>query len=156
MKLCSVILLLLASTGLAAQEAVLSSGSYHRGSAASLSWSLGELSVTTLRAGGVILTQGVQQARLTATPAGEPAGVGLGITAYPNPATDYLTVSMGGGGAGSAHLALHDLHGRVILRERLAGSPHTLNLSGIPPAVYVLRVYEGGRELKTFRVVKHY
>ena len=70
---------------------IASAGNYSEAGGISLSWTLGEVAVTTLTQGDIVLTQGFQQSFLK--------DVGFGvhpinwqIAAYPNPVVDELRI----------------------------------------------------------------
>ena len=71
-----------------------------------------------------------------------------GLVVYPNPATDRLTVRLPG--ATRFETALYDLSGRRVVER----SQHaTLDLSQLPPGVYLLNVYTHDHVLSR-RIVK--
>ncbi len=75
----------------------------------------------------------------------------IGFTWYPNPARDRVTVRQPH--PGTAHLTLHDVTGRAVLRERLPAGEHELDVSGLASGVYVWRMADdGGRALGSGRL----
>ncbi|GGG38253.1 T9SS type A sorting domain-containing protein [Hymenobacter glacieicola] len=80
-------------------------------------------------------------------------------TAFPNPFTDALYLTMDANGASEANLTLVDLTGRVIRQQRVvlsAGSNSVAlnNLTDLQPGVYLLRLAKSGNATETIRVVK--
>ena len=65
---------------------------------------------------------------------------GPAFTVVPNPARGSVTLTLEGEAALPATVTVLDLQGRELRRETLRSSTHTLNLQGIPPATYILRL----------------
>jgi len=71
----------------------------------------------------------------------------LSFNAWPNPATTELHIRSG---QPLAQLRLLDISGRAVLSENMVTDRHTLQLSGIPPGLYLLEATdtEGLRAVK--------
>ncbi len=143
-----------ASLTLHAQEAVVSSGSYHENGDLSISWSLGETVIETFVADDFILTQGFQQSSLIVTTVEEIADLDFGLSAYPNPTSDYLTLSLNGEVPEKAGFELYDLSGRHFFSGDLKDTSKEISFSAMEPGIYFLRVLISGRPVKTFKIVK--
>lgn len=69
-----------------------------------------------------------------------------GISLYPNPATDEVTLSFHAGGAGQCTLALTDIAGKTIRKETVgyaAGrNEHTLSTGHLAAGVYMIRLQD--------------
>ena len=146
------LLLVLAVTallGVNAQQMILSpnvlasAGGYGESENISLSWTLGELAVTTLTGGNHILTQGFQQSF------GLDIGtrdriMDLNITAYPNPVDNELFVKFGIEKEGDYILEIEDVTGRVMYlqshRNVEPGDILRVNTSAFSKGVYFLRI----------------
>jgi len=76
---------------------------------------------------------------------------GLGLDAYPNPATDGMFISMESLVEEFATIRIHDLSGRLVYQEsRIVPEGHSLmqlDVSGYAPGMYVLSV--NGQELRS-------
>ena len=57
---------------------------------------------------------------------------------YPNPAGDIITISSGYGGRGSVTIV--SLSGRVLLTGYVEGSNHNLDVSGLMPGTYIVKL----------------
>ena len=126
------------------QSVIASGGGYAESESMSLSWTLGELAITTLTGGDKILTQGFQQS----------FGFGTGITAqelnwkisaYPNPMIDVLFVKFDVDRAREFWIEIQDVTGRVISREHQKeirpGDVVQLNTSDFTDGIYFLKVF---------------
>jgi hypothetical protein len=72
-----------------------------------------------------------------------------GISIYPNPVKDHVTVQCSAG----AQIMVHDVMGRVIYTARSNGSAHVVDMSRVGQGVYFVEVKEGA-EVVTKKIVK--
>ena len=77
-----------------------------------------------------------------------------GVSVYPNPATDFLTVKIAK--LQNASILLYDLTGKVVLSSSLGLATNSLDISGLDKGFYVYKIISQGKELITgkFSVVK--
>jgi len=135
-------------------QAVVSGGAYHQGSAGSISWSLGEVTTETLKAGDYIITQGFQQGRLGLTSVKEIPNLDFTISAYPNPTHDHINIEIIGE-ITNMHYAVFDINGRAVKSGEIIENPTQISFSDMSSAIYFVRIMQNGQELKTLRVVKN-
>ncbi|MDU0368856.1 T9SS type A sorting domain-containing protein [Hymenobacter endophyticus] len=64
------------------------------------------------------------------------------VAIFPNPATDQLTVQLGGltGPVGTVRATLLNMLGQVVTEQRGSGSTLKVGLAGVTPGVYLLRL----------------
>lgn len=76
------------------------------------------------------------------------------ITAYPNPVNDVLTVAIDGGIAGTAHIQLVDITGK-LLRSIITTTNNSLqfDMSGLPSGIYCVR-YIDADHTQTIKISK--
>jgi hypothetical protein len=161
--LLSLIALALWSIGLQAQsltpQVVASAGRYTSVGGYSLSYTVGEASVTTLAASGHFLTQGFQQ------PEDKTNGVVslkwplLDVTLFPNPAHETLNVwvQCKDNACNHLHVSVVDLLGRELpLPGETSGSGnevrYAFNVKSLSASMYFIRLQDNGRGLS--QVVK--
>ncbi|MEI8253525.1 MAG: T9SS type A sorting domain-containing protein [bacterium] len=60
------------------------------------------------------------------------------ITIYPNPSTDYLTVSFNQ--SGEYNVFISDLSGRIVLEKKYSGQQFTIDVKSFHPGMYSLRI----------------
>jgi hypothetical protein len=65
-----------------------------------------------------------------------------GISVYPNPAKDYVTVELPENTAGT--LALFDLNGKIVINQPVRGNVATINTTSLSAGVYMLRLVQDG------------
>jgi hypothetical protein len=155
MKTAAIFVFLVAlALGVIAQQAVVSSGNYHENSAGSVSWGLGETVIQTFSTENAIITQGFQQTRLTITSVSEMPGLSFSVTAYPNPTHNFVNLKVERENVEDIKYDIYDLNGRVVLKGIMESNPAQINFSDLRPGVYIIRLTENNKELKSFKVVK--
>jgi hypothetical protein len=151
----SIIVLLLCALHVQGQQQVVSSaGNFHANASGSISWTLGELAVETLTTAGNILTQGFQQSRLTVTGIGDLPILDYEIVVFPNPASDHLIILTDKEQHENLYYQLYDLSGKIIVQDRIRETETTIPVNNLRSAVYLLRIIEGNRQVRAFKVVK--
>lgn len=119
-------------------------GDYAESGQISISWTLGELAVSTLAGENMILTQGFQQPFDVGVGTG-PEAVNWNISVYPNPVRDVLTIRFGIEKAADFLIQVQDVTGRVLAVEQnkniLPGDIVQLNTSGYSEGVYFVKLF---------------
>jgi hypothetical protein len=150
-----IIIMLLCALHVQGQQQVVSSaGNFHANASGSISWTLGELAVETLSTANNILTQGFQQSRLTVTGMGDIAILDYEIVVFPNPASDHIIIRTDKEQHENLHYQLYDLSGKIILQNKILETETTIPVNHLKSAVYLLRIIEGNRQVRAFKVVK--
>jgi hypothetical protein len=160
LKLSAIILLGLGLTGLQAQTSVNATGGDASGSGGSVSYSVGQVVYTTNIGANGSVAQGVQQPYEISVVTGleEAKGISLSVTAYPNPTTDYLTLSIDASttlSIQSMSYQLYDMNGKLLQSEKITGNQTSIVMSNLVPATYFVKVTEGNKEVKTFKIIKN-
>jgi hypothetical protein len=136
-----------------AQEVVSSGGGCHQNSTSSITWTLGETAIHTLRANDKIITQGFHQTKLTVTAVNEIPGLKMIISAFPNPTNDFINLKVDGS-IEKLSFSVYDLNGRLLKTGRFEANPEMVSFQDLGSAIYLIKVFEDKQEVKTFRVVK--
>lgn len=119
------------------------SGAYSENENMSISWTLGDLAITTLQGENLILTQGFQQ------PFDHGVGVELNkvdwnILVYPNPIEHELRIQFALYESNNFLMEIQDVTGRVIMHEShenvTPGDLVILNVSDFVQGIYFLRI----------------
>ena len=157
LKLSAVLLLGLGLTGLQAQTSVNATGSNASGSGGSVSYSVGQVVYTTNTGANGSVAQGVQQAFeiLVVTGLEQAKGINLSVSAYPNPTTDYLTLSIGEFDISNLSYQLYDMNGKLLQNEKITGNQTSIAMGNLVPANYFVKVIQGNKEVKTFKIIKN-
>ena len=132
-----------------APSVVSSGGGYFEGNDINISWTLGELAVTTLSGNDLILTQGFQQP-FDIDVGIEENQVNWGIFAYPNPVGDQLRIRFDIETTGDYLIEVQDVTGRLISQQQHKlvnpGDIILLNTSSYIDGVYFLKVLTPDRQ----------
>ncbi|MEE4196213.1 MAG: T9SS type A sorting domain-containing protein [Bacteroidales bacterium] len=138
-------------------QVVASAGEYSETSNYSVSWTLGEIAIETLESSSIILTQGFQQGYFEITSVDEIPATNLSLNVYPNPAIDYIYISLESDERKTLMIEIVDEDGRVMVKEQWnnPGDPYKISLTGLNSSLYFLRVYEStGKPIQTFKIIK--
>ncbi len=156
-KLSAILLLGLGLTGLHAQEAIPAVGSNASGSGGSVSYTVGQVGYTTNTGTNGSVSQGVQQPFEISVVAGlaETKGITLQCSAYPNPTTDYLTLKIEGAVQTQYIAFLYDINGKIIQNKKIESNKTNIGMSNLPSATYLLKITQGGKVVKTFKIIKY-
>ena len=157
LKLSAVLLLGLGLTGLQAQTSVNASGTNASGSGGTVSYSVGQVVYTTNTGASGSVAQGVQQPFEISVVTGleEAKGINLSVTAYPNPTTDYLTLSISEFEISNLTYQLYDISGKLLQNEKITGNQTSIAMSNLVPANYFVKVIQGNKEVKIFKIIKN-
>lgn len=126
-----------------APSVVSSGGGFYEGNNMIVSWTVGELAVTTLTGGDMILTQGFQQPEIAGVGIEPGTDTNLGITVYPNPVGNELYIRFDVVSGGRYRIEVNDVTGRLIAqteREINPGEIIQLSTSAYTSGVYFLKV----------------
>ena len=157
LKLSAILLLGLGLTGLQAQTSVNATGGDASGSGGSVSYSVGQVVYTTNTGTNGSVAQGVQQPYEISVVTGleEAKGITLSVTAYPNPTTDYLTLRIDEFEISNLSFQLYDMSGKLLQSEKITGNQTSIVMSNLVPANYFVKVTQGNKEVKTFKIIKN-
>jgi Secretion system C-terminal sorting domain len=76
----------------------------------------------------------------------------VSFTAYPNPASDAITLSAGGSGTDARRVQLLNGLGRIVLEETLVGDKSSIAVNGLAAGLYSLRLLSGEKLIGTSRI----
>lgn len=155
-KIQTTLLLLLLSLSVAGQRQVVSTaGEFNRNSDGSLSWTLGELTISTWSSSETMLTQGFQQSNLVVSTRIEPAaGSVFRAIAYPNPVRDRMSVEVDNWSKTTLYLELYDMNGRLLHKQQVQSNPSRLDFGGHPAGEYILQLKKAGKLIQSFKIIK--
>jgi len=142
-------------TGLQAQDAILASGGNGSNIGGSVSYSIGLVVYTTYTGTNGSMAQGVQQPFEISVGMDEIKGVSLYCSAYPNPATDFLTLKVENLDYSTLTFFLYDMNGTLLESKKLAGNETNIAMSNLIPATYFLKVTDLNQDVKTFKIIKN-
>jgi hypothetical protein len=142
---------------LVAQESINATGGNAEGSGGSASYSVGQLMYQTHTGTNGSVAEGVQQPFEISVVTGieQANGINLTVMAYPNPTTDYLMLDVMDFELSALSFQLFDLNGRLLQSKKIIDSQTRIVMSSLAPAIYFVRVIQGNKEVKTFKIIKN-
>jgi hypothetical protein len=141
------------------QVAIPVSGGNASGSNGSLSYSIGQAIYQVFDSSSGYLSQGVQQPYeiVLVTGTRDLPGIRLEVSAYPNPAVDYLILNTGASGIDefrNLEYRLSDMNGRLLHSQVINDHQTTIAMGHLVPAMYFVKVISENQEIKTFKIIK--
>ena len=150
------LIFLLGSFKLQAQNNTVSGGGQASGTGGSVSYTVGQIAYAALTGTNGSLIQGVQQPyEISIVTSLEDLTIDIKAQVYPNPTTDQLVLSVGTEAYNNLRYLLVDIQGKVIKTDRIINSNSTLDLSKLSNGTYFLRVLSNNKPIKTFQVIKN-
>jgi hypothetical protein len=160
------ILTCICSIPLRAQQTVASSGKEASGAGGSVSYTVGQISYTTISGTGGSVAQGVQQPYEISVITGleEAKNITLEWSAYPNPTSNFLTLSLRGVGnpvlkVDNLSYRLYDMYGKLLEEKKIEDKETSIQMGSFMAATYILKIIQtnsvSSRELKTFKIIKY-
>ena len=154
------ILVLLLLTGASfttiAQHATSTAGGEASGSGGTSSYSIGQLVYTTNQGITGSIFQGVQQSYIIEAITGlDELGISLRLTAYPNPATDFVQLKVESEMLTDISYQLYNMQGKMLRSNKLIEIQTGIDMTSLSPATYILKVIQKNTDIKTFKIVKN-
>lgn len=152
-----ILMFLIGLTGVNAQEALPAAGGNASGSEGSVSYTIGQMAYTLNSGTSGSVSQGVQQPYeiMVLTGVDERLGIDLTMKAYPNPTTNFLTLSHNKSDLSELVYQLCDMNGRLLESKILESGETTISMSKYNPSAYILKVIQNNKEIKTFKIIKN-
>ncbi len=138
-----------------AQEAVPATGGDASGSNGSVSQSIGQVVYTAGTGTNGSINQGVQQPYSISSASITEASKDILLSAFPNPATDVLTLSFEDTDISGYSYAMYNHQGQLIQREEITSNQTVIPMQGLTAATYILNVTSVNEVVKTFTIIKH-
>ena len=138
-------------------EVIAAAGDYFSNGTVSISWTLGEIATETIGNGTIILTQGFQQPNYGVVSVPKWGDNRFEIKAFPNPARDFLKISLKGNESTDLVVEMFDAIGRKLYIQKLeAGSTlHEIDMTTYVPGMYYLKFADDkGHVVQTYQISK--
>jgi len=157
LKFSTVFLFIIGLTGLQAQSTIPASGGNATGIGGSASYSIGQVVYIKFTGTNGSSTQGVQQPFEISVITGieEARDISLEIVVFPNPATDFIKLVVKNFEAKNLKYQLYDISGSLLLDNEIDSNEITISMQNLRPSVYILKVTQGRKEIKTFKIIKY-
>ena len=154
--------ILLSAIGLFAQSETTTSGGEAKGSGGIVSYTIGQIAYQSQGGSCGTVSQGVQQTYQISTATGiENKAISLvQVSAYPNPATDYLTLQIDNSAQTRPDLSqlscqLYDMQGKLLQSQKLTNNQTKIDMSALVSSIYFVRVINKNQSIKVFKIIKN-
>ena len=137
-----------------AQEVVATAGCTFNNQGGSISFTIGESVAQTVTQGDITLTQGFHQSNITVSMVNELKDLDFSITVFPNPTRDILILKLTKENVMGLQYILFDVNGKLLSKKNLEEKETNVPVEALAPGLYLLKVKEGNKELKTFKIIK--
>ena len=132
-----------------APSVVAAGGNYRQGESFSISWTIGDIAVSTLTGETLILTQGFHQPTINGTGVDRKKFLG-NIFVYPNPVKDELFIRFEILNRSDYLLEIQDITGRILLQKQYkqVAPEDLIRITSLPhsPGIYFLKLTATHRE----------
>lgn len=157
LKYCLIISLSLVTTVVFAQDAALSAGGEASGSSGNVSYSVGQVLFTTDVGADGSVVKGVQQVYEISEITGidQLKDISLHSKVYPNPVSDYLTLSINDLPAQALEYKLYRFDGLLIETGRISTLETEIQVHDLIQGAYFLRILDNENVVKAFKIIKH-
>jgi hypothetical protein len=153
-KSISVLWMIFVITTVSAQEAVIATGGNASGTDGSVSYSVGQVTYTTIESSDGTVTQGVQQAYEIFS-ISQTCDYKNKISVFPNPATDLITLEFEDVDLTEINYQIYDSNGKLLLDKKCVTNKTSFSLKEFVPAVYYLKATKGNSEIAVFKIIKN-
>lgn len=153
---CFFLILLLTPVSLMkAQSSVMTAGANATGSNGTVSYSVGQVAYL-VKGSSRQVSEGVQQVyEITTLATNETSNsTEEGILIYPNPFKDYLYLDFTTNSFKGSEYQLYDAQGKLIKTDKITQTKSEFNFSSLPSAMYIIRITQEGKNIKTFKIIK--
>lgn len=139
-----------------AQSEITTSGGEASGSGGKVSYSVGQVAYQSYSSSIGTISEGIQQAYEIFVVTGiENTEISLvQVSAYPNPVTDYLKLSVEMESVEDLSFQLFDMQGKLLQSQKLTNSETQINMSELVSAMYFIKVISKNQSIKEFKIIK--
>jgi len=138
------------------QETVSTTGGNVTGTGGSISYTFGQTTYNLISGTSGLVIQGVQHAYEISivTDIQSIEEITLDCIVYPNPSKGILRLVIKSYSDNNMMFRLYDLNGVLLQDKRIEGRETEISMVNLSSAVYFLKIIEGNKEIKTFKIVK--
>ena len=137
-----------------AQEVVSTSGNTYKNNTGSISFTVGECIIETNMIAGAKLTQGFHQTKLTVATIVESLESSIEVSAFPNPATEFVRLKVITDHQERLKYSLYDVQGVLIRQADLLDKETDVPFGQLKPSMYFIKIHSSKKEIKVFKIIK--
>lgn len=139
-----------------AQVSVNASGGVAVGSGGSAAYSIGQMVYTTHISTNVSIEQGIQQPYEIFTIGFNETILNISLSAFPNPVSDILNLTVNDFNQSTLHFQLYDMQGKLLINEQITEQLSKVKMANLPAATYLLHVLNTeNKTIKSFKINKN-
>lgn len=157
-----IFLFVFGTTGVLAQNSLNSGGGDHSGIGGSVGFSIGQIARQTQVGTSGSVSEGIQQPyEISVVTAIEQATeITLQVKGYPNPVTDYLTLSIYDNTKDRHDFSelsyqLYNMQGKLIQSQKIIDNQTRIVMAHLLPSTYFLKVIRNTDKIKIFKIIKN-
>ena len=142
---------------LQAQESFSATSGNATGIDGTISYTVGQVNYSTSIASNGTVAQGVQQPFeiMIVTSIDNIKDFGLECLIYPNPTTNFLTLYVENFSLPNLHSQLYNINGKLLQNKKVESKETFISMENLVPSTYFLKVINGNKEAKIFKIVKN-
>lgn len=137
------------------QTSVNSSGGFVSNNSGSLSYSIGQVAYQSVSNNSGTVSQGVQQAYVVSTLNLKENKFNFSLSAYPNPTADVLNLHVENYNQEKLIYSLKDVEGKQVLKGNIQTQDTKLDLLHLPVSTYFVELFNEGKKVQTFKIIKN-
>ena len=154
--LITIIITLICSVGLQAQETVPATGGDATGAGGSSSYTVGQVVYTTNTGTNGSVAQGVQQHYEISIVIGiEQLDAIVEMSVFPNPTTYNLNLKIVSEKLENLSYQIYNLQTKLIESKKVTSNNTSIDMGYLPKATYFLTLMSNNQTVKTFRIIKN-
>jgi hypothetical protein len=140
-----------------AQQTISAAGGDAAGTGGTVCYTVGQIEYTTYTGTNGSVSQGIQQAYEISVVNGfdEYTDIMLSVTTYPSPVEDILILKTETENAVDYNYQIFDMNGNLIETNKIVSKESIIFMGNLPPAIYFLKVTQGQKEIRTFKIIKN-
>jgi hypothetical protein len=147
--------LFMSGSAVLAQTAIPASGGDAKGSAGSVSYSVGQLTYNTWQDASGTVSEGVQEPyEILVIGLDEAKEVTLEYSVYPNPTYGLLKLNTDKLASKDLWYRLYDMDSKLMLSTKIDASILDIHMENFVPAIYLLEIIDSQKVVKTFKIIK--
>jgi len=141
-------------TALQAQEVVATGGDYNSNTSGSISYTIGELAISSYASGDLVLLEGFQPGGISLINAIDLSKVDFAITAFPNPVVAELKLQIKDTQGKGLKYQVFDINGKLLKQNFIEADETTISFSEMEKASYIVKLSSATADIKSFTIIK--
>jgi hypothetical protein len=156
MRLIILTIFFFSATSLLYSQAIVTGSGGNATGSGSVSYTVGQLIVSTNTASNGSVAQGIQQSiELFTLSNPELKTLTLKAITYPNPTNDKIMLSLTDNKLEELSYSIYDVNGRLLKIGKINQENTSIAMKYMVAGVYLLKVHQNKKQLKVFKIIKN-